>query len=59
MICPPCRSAGNYLVAVDLSYDFTDEGDIEQAGEEHAKCKGGTWCDCQHLTEPLVRRQNA
>jgi hypothetical protein len=38
MICKPCReggecnSGGYYLLALEL----------------HGKCKGETWCDCQH-----------
>jgi hypothetical protein len=59
VICKPCQDAGNYLAAVDLSYDFTDDEDVKQARELHEKCPGGTWCDCAHKTEPLVRRQNA
>lgn len=59
MICDKCRTAGNLLVAVDLSYDFTTDDDVEEAASLHEKCPGGTWCDCQHKTDLLVRRPGA
>jgi hypothetical protein len=61
MICKPCRDAASYLAAVDLSYDYITAGDIEQALEDHAECKGGTWCDCHHQIPAWVpkRMENA
>jgi|HubBroStandDraft_6_1064221.scaffolds.fasta_scaffold2095672_2 hypothetical protein len=49
MICINCRTAGTQL---------TQSGDSPWIAELHKACKGGTWCDCQHSTEPLVKRKN-
>jgi hypothetical protein len=51
MICQPCRSAGQYLN--DIKRPDGDRIDLAQS--EHNRCKGGTWCDCQHKTP--YRRQ--
>jgi hypothetical protein len=29
-------------------------GDIALAKRLHAQCPGGTWCDCQHVVEPVT-----
>lgn len=52
MICQPCRSAGRYLN--DVKRPETDR--VSLARSEHNRCKGGTWCDCQHKTP--YRRQS-
>jgi len=39
MICAHCRQAALELAA----------GDESEAILLHAGCKGGTWCDCQHV----------
>lgn len=62
MICPPCRNAGAVRSETDVIYQYLDGRDQETltgpeaAAKMHKTCKGGTWCDCQHSTEPLVRR---
>jgi hypothetical protein len=48
MICQPCQSAGQYLN--DIKRPETDR--VGLARSEHNRCKGGTWCDCQHKTSP-------
>lgn len=49
MICPPCRDAGKYLSA----------GNAHGAELHHEKCKGGTWCDCAHKLESVVKGPEA
>jgi hypothetical protein len=45
VICPDCKAAG---AALDL--------DIPELVEKfHAKCKGDSWCDCQHKTETVLK----
>jgi hypothetical protein len=46
MICVECRKAGKFLTA---------QVDTEEVAWMHAQCKGGTWCDCQHVTQPVVK----
>ena len=53
MICTNCQYAGNLARGLSLPdvpplYDIT-VSDFHQAERWHAGCKGGTWCDCQHL----------
>jgi hypothetical protein len=48
VISKPCREAAAYLVAVDISYDYITDHDLEIAAEKRAECKGGTWCDSAH-----------
>jgi hypothetical protein len=46
MICGPCRQAGALLEA----------GKPEALiAAEHARCRGGTWCDCRHVTTTALR----
>lgn len=42
MICQHCWYAGQRKHFVNL------------ATAAHAKCKGGTWCDCQHKVQDLI-----
>ena len=49
MICTDCREAGNtpkineYYLAVVKT--------------RHERCKGGTFCDCQHVAGPVTDAQ--
>jgi hypothetical protein len=43
MICEPCKAGGKFV------------GLPEHSAELHHECKGGTWCDCQHLTETVLK----
>ena len=47
MICDTCRKAG---ATNDANHDLT----LEEAKALHAKCKGGTHCDCQHRPTDLM-----
>lgn len=50
MICTECRNAGdaNGLLNTGTAPDEM-EYTLQQAADEfHKRCKGGTWCDCQH-----------
>lgn len=49
MICPNCAAAGD--LTAQPSPDLRETRSL--AGDEHAKCPGGTWCDCQHSTPPI------
>jgi hypothetical protein len=43
MTCTDCREAGTALAS---------GAPTEVVEALHAKCKGDTWCDCQHRTNP-------
>jgi hypothetical protein len=60
MICKDCRDAGDLLVKLR---SWPKPQNLEEAVEAimsssiidrvkilHAKCKGSSWCDCQHET---------
>ena len=49
MICKGCRDAGNLN-----ANSIEDKAYISAVW--HRNCKGGTWCDCQHKTEAMVRK---
>lgn len=47
MICPPCLAAGGInanAIRNEIPMAF------KTAARIHARCLGGTWCDCQHAT---------
>lgn len=46
MICQTCKEAAQ----------LSEDVDLETAKELHAKCKGGTFCDCQH--KPTTAQEN-
>jgi hypothetical protein len=52
MICDPCKDAGNQ--ARDVVRQPPEvrggaaAGQLEDAMAGHARCRGGTWCDCRH-----------
>lgn len=60
VICPACKSAGDITAAVkrDLSRWPAISSPtvvklhalhLAEARELHAKCRGRSWCDCQHV----------
>ncbi len=60
MICPQCRKAGKYNAGVEALTALI-KGDLDwvefgyaKAREWHGKCRGGTWCDCQHVIGPVI-----
>jgi hypothetical protein len=59
MICKPCRKAGFILTASLEYWGIVKEHDKKIAAITHKMCKGGTWCDCAHKTELMVKRSNA
>jgi hypothetical protein len=61
MICPPCAAAGDITAAVkrDQARPATSPPatvakvhalHLDEAAALHGKCRGRTWCDCQHAT---------
>lgn len=50
MICSDCREAGdlNWLIYSDTAPLQLTDLLIKGAVSRHTKCRGGTWCDCQH-----------
>jgi hypothetical protein len=54
VICSSCRYAGNVRELDDYAFGVSDE----KTAELHAKCPGGTWCDCQHII-PVPRKVGA
>lgn len=49
MVCQRCRKAGNLARHPERVLP----GELD-AGAMHAKCRGGTWCDCQHEVHVIV-----
>lgn len=52
MICGDCQEAGKFNAAAlkpQPRMPKGSEGLLIQAQMWHNKCKGGTWCDCQHV----------
>jgi hypothetical protein len=60
MICPSCASAADLKKAMpDLSGPaglMLMDSLRERINEQHAACRGGTWCDCQHAGTPSYRQ---
>lgn len=53
MICHNCQYAGNVARGIRVPdqpplYNLSVYN-FGQAEQWHAGCKGGTWCDCQHV----------
>jgi hypothetical protein len=53
MICEPCRRAGDILSSVEDPDPFDESNMIAL----HRRCKGGTFCDCQHSINPNMLNQ--
>jgi hypothetical protein len=48
-ICIPCTRAGIYLTNARNTPDqVVSDVLVSNAKLAHEKCRGGTWCDCQH-----------
>jgi hypothetical protein len=41
-ICDPCKHAGELPEGSNVLFS------LELKKANHSKCKGSTWCDCQH-----------
>lgn len=50
MICKPCREGAWHALVVLFSPSGYGREALSSAMREHDKCKGSTWCDCQHKT---------
>lgn len=50
MICMDCGKAGemNWLLNTGTASTGLRDLMLEKAQTLHSRCKGGTWCDCQH-----------
>lgn len=46
MICKPCSKAGRLNTSLNERYSSSLKRRILLW---HSKCKGGSWCDCQHV----------
>lgn len=58
MICTPCAAGAD--LTIDPAPQF--EAVRTLAAEQHAQCRGGTWCACQHRVasvEVLAARRAA
>jgi len=52
VICPFCRRGGDYLKHAESKAADAYRDYFRRTAETcHAKCKGGTHCDCQHWTD--------
>lgn len=50
MVCTSCRHGGILIQQAHETLRADEREELEyQAAIEHAKCRGETWCDCQHL----------
>lgn len=56
MICPSCQEGARLYAEAEVCE--ASEDNITRtaattiryaAKDQHDKCKGGTWCDCQHV----------
>lgn len=57
MICASCAAAGDMKKLTEGSLIEVVRGALaERINDLHAECRGGTWCDCQHLGTPSYRR---
>lgn len=59
MICQPCKTAG-FFNAELTRYEHLPmaQGELaEAAAASHAKCRGGTWCDCHHVVGQVLNKQ--
>lgn len=55
MICDPCLEGGERNNrATDAVHESRDRL-LNQAAMFHGRCKGGTWCDCQHVVGRTVK----
>jgi len=52
MICIPCTRGGILTTTARNAAEEAQAVLIKNAAELHAQCRGGTWCDCQHKTNP-------
>ncbi len=48
MICEPCAKGGDISRKIRLRLTAATLGRVA-AVAQHQQCKGGTWCDCQHV----------
>jgi hypothetical protein len=56
MICTHCRKGGDITAKIKSGQIVAALGKVA-AEERHALCRGGTWCDCQHVVATVdVRR---
>lgn len=46
MICDICKEAGRKNAEGKVSATYLEF--------VHSLCRGGTWCDCQHVTGPTL-----
>lgn len=51
MICSPCRRAGQLNTEANelLALGSPANNVIYLTRKTHKDCRGGTWCDCQHV----------
>jgi hypothetical protein len=56
MICPSCAKGGDITAKIKRGETDPVLGRVA-AEEHHGECRGGTWCDCQHVVTTVdVRR---
>jgi hypothetical protein len=50
MICTACRAGGNISSKIRTGQTTAAAAlGRRAAAVRHSECRGGTWCDCQHL----------
>lgn len=55
MICKPCKLGGGYNHAALLAISgAARKAGFQMAAAHHESCKGGTWCDCQHVLGHVI-----
>lgn len=58
MICPECKSGADMITSLHEAM-VSGYGEVVSLlrsviVSQHAKCRGGTWCDCRHLIPEAV-----
>jgi hypothetical protein len=60
MICPECKEAGDIVTAVKTAPSSHMTAIIAVIRENHGRCRGATWCDCQNqIPELLIKHDHA
>lgn len=57
LICPECKFGADVLRDLEVikeRFPALAPGLVGKSREHHARCRGNTWCDCQHQTPELV-----
>lgn len=59
MICGTCRDGGEFNTDANQLDVGAAKYLLHLVRTAHRKCRGGTWCDCQHVTGKVVQVEYA